>query len=323
MENRTVVPRQIRYLLAVAEHKNFTRAADALGVSQPGLSQQIKQLEDYLGTTLFDRTGRSIRLTDAGETYVAHARKALFELEAGWRALQEVEDLSRGVLRVACTPSFTESLMPKWVHSFHEHYPNVHVYMSEMSLDAIEGALCADESDIGVGFTDVRTEGIQVTPLFEERATLVVSSTHPLRCAGVAITSAQLASLPLVMLVEGFAARTYADAYFRAHKIAPNIAIEANSISAVLRIVQLGGMATVLPQVSGDVPTGLSHLDLPEPITSRTVAILERQRVHRTAAAKAFANIVMSSTRQLGLASSFIDDDLRRPDGTVVRTPRE
>ncbi|VVE02492.1 HTH-type transcriptional regulator CynR [Pandoraea terrigena] len=317
-----MVPRQIRYLLAVAEHKNFTRAADALGVSQPGLSQQIKQLEDYLGTTLFDRTGRSIRLTDAGETYVAHARKALFELEAGWRALQEVEDLSRGVLRVACTPSFSESLMPRWVHSFHERYPNVHVYMSEMSLDAIEAALCADESDIGVGFTDVRTDDILVTPLFEERATLIVSSTHPWRAAGVAITPEQLATVPLVMLVEGFAARTHADTYFRAHKITPNIAIEANSISAVLKVVQLGGMATVLPQVSGDVPIGLSHLDLPEPITRRTVAILERQRVHRTAAAKAFAKLVMSSTLQLG-HGALSADDMRRADTGGLRTRRE
>src|SRR6478735_2675794 len=73
----TMLLRHIRYLLAVAEHRNFTRAAQALHVSQPTLSQQIRQLEVALGALLLDRTGRSVRLTDAGEAYVSHARRAL------------------------------------------------------------------------------------------------------------------------------------------------------------------------------------------------------------------------------------------------------
>ncbi|HAG59332.1 MAG TPA: transcriptional regulator CynR, partial [Arthrobacter bacterium] len=86
--------RHIRYLTAVAEHQNFTRAAEALHVSQPTLSQQIKQLENSLHVQLLDRSGRTVRLTDAGETYLRYARRALRELDAGTRAIHDVQDLT-------------------------------------------------------------------------------------------------------------------------------------------------------------------------------------------------------------------------------------
>jgi len=81
--------RHIRYLQAVAEHQNFTRAAEALHVSQPTLSQQIRQLEDLLQVQLLDRSGRTVRVTDAGEAYLRHARRALQDLDAGRRRTQD------------------------------------------------------------------------------------------------------------------------------------------------------------------------------------------------------------------------------------------
>ena len=107
--------RHIRYFLAVAEHRNFTRAAEALHVSQPTLSQQIRQLEDTLRVQLLDRSGRTIQLTDAGTAYVRYAQRALQDLEAGKRAIHDVQELSRGSLRLAMTPTFTAYLIgPFW-----------------------------------------------------------------------------------------------------------------------------------------------------------------------------------------------------------------
>ena len=83
MPVREVFPRTLQYLIAISEHGSFTKAADTLHVSQPTLSQQIKQLEDTLSTPLLDRSGRTIRLTDAGEIYVHHARRAW--RETPWR----------------------------------------------------------------------------------------------------------------------------------------------------------------------------------------------------------------------------------------------
>ena len=91
-----MLDRHTHYFLAVAEHHGFTRAAAALHVSQPALSQQIRQLEEALGVQVFDRSGRLTRLTDAGEVYLRYARSALQALEEGKRAIHDVEALSRG-----------------------------------------------------------------------------------------------------------------------------------------------------------------------------------------------------------------------------------
>src|SRR5215469_3170202 len=95
--------RHINYFLAVAKHQSFTKAAASLHISQPALSLQIKQMEESLGAQLFDRSGRVTRITDAGEVYLRHAQLAIQELGAGRRAIHDVQDLSRGVLRVAMT----------------------------------------------------------------------------------------------------------------------------------------------------------------------------------------------------------------------------
>ena len=81
MQSKLIFPRSIRYLVAVAEHHSFTRAADVLHVSQLTLSQQIRLLEEALDVQLLDRSGRNVRLTDAGSVYLHHARRALGELE--------------------------------------------------------------------------------------------------------------------------------------------------------------------------------------------------------------------------------------------------
>ena len=91
-----MLPRHLNYFIAVAEHGGFTRAAAILHVSQPALSQQIRQLEETLGVRLFDRSGRNTCLTDAGKVWLIYARRALRELAEGQRALHDVDDLQRG-----------------------------------------------------------------------------------------------------------------------------------------------------------------------------------------------------------------------------------
>src|SRR5260370_29292858 len=96
----------VRYLKAVADHGSFTRAAAALHVSQPALSQQIRQLEGRMGAQLLDRSGRTVRPTDVGEAYLRHVRRALDVLEVCGHAIRDVQDLSSGALRLGFTPSF-------------------------------------------------------------------------------------------------------------------------------------------------------------------------------------------------------------------------
>src|SRR6476619_1144584 len=99
-----MLARPIRYLKAVADHSSFTRAAEALHVSQPALSQQIRELEERMGVQLLDRSGRTVRPTDVGESYLRHVQRALDELEVGRCAIRDVQDLSSGSLRLGFYP---------------------------------------------------------------------------------------------------------------------------------------------------------------------------------------------------------------------------
>ncbi|SPD83278.1 transcriptional regulator [Pseudomonas syringae] len=174
-----VLLRHIRYLLAVSDHGNFTRAAEALHVSQPALSQQIRQLESSLGVQLFDRTRRSVVPTDAGRVYLDHARRCLLELEAGKRALNDVSDLSRGQLRLGVTPTFSEYLIAPLIDRFSALYPGVAIILTELPLEQITEALINEALDLAIGFAGSHAVEIESQPLFDEQLCLVMAKSAP------------------------------------------------------------------------------------------------------------------------------------------------
>ena len=278
--------RHIRYLLAVAEHRNFTRAAQALHVSQPTLSQQIKQLEDTLGAPLLDRSGRSVNLTDAGEAYVRFARLALQDLQAGTRAMHDVQDLSRGHLRLAMTPTFTAYLIGPLLAQFNGLYPGITVGIEELTQDRMETALTQDLLDIGIGFTGEHLPDIACEGLFVEALSVVVSASHPER------HNQQWLAQPMVLLNPGFATRRYIDEYCRGQGIKPQVAMEANSISAIIEIVRNTRLATILPSAIAHAQTGLRAVVINPPLPQRTVALLSRKGGYRSAACRAFVELV-------------------------------
>lgn len=278
--------RHIRYLLAVAEHRNFTRAAEALHVSQPTLSQQIKQLEDTLGAPLLDRSGRSVSLTDAGEAYVRFARLALQDLQAGTRAMHDVQDLSRGSLRLAMTPTFTAYLIGPLLARFNGLYPGITVSVEELTQDRMEAALTEDLLDIGIGFTGEHLPDIACEGVFVEALSVVVSSGH------ADIGQQSWLQQPLVLLNSGFATRRYIDEYFRSQAVKPLIAVEANSISAIIEIVRSTQLATILPSAIAQVQPGLQAVPLRPPLPQRTAALLSRKGGYRSAACRAFVDLV-------------------------------
>lgn len=285
--------RHIRYLLAVAEHQNFTRAAEALHVSQPTLSQQIRQLEEQLGATLLDRSGRAVRTTAAGDAYIAYARRALQDLDAGQRAIHDVQDLSRGLLRLAFTPTFSAYLVGPLVERFGASHPGLSLSVSEMTQDRMEAALAEDGVDLGIAFAGARSDEIDCRPLFQEQLSAVLGRGHPL--AGAArLTLAQLEREPLALLSANFATRGHVDAYFRAHGAVARVAVEANSTSAIAEIVRRGRIVTVLPEAIAGAHAALVALPLEPAPAPRTVALLSRKGAYQSAAALAFAALAAS-----------------------------
>lgn len=284
--------RHIRYLLAVAEHGNFTRAAEALHVSQPTLSQQIIQLEESLGVALLDRSGRTVKVTDVGCVYIEHARKALLELASGRRAILDVQDLGRGELRLATTPTFTAYLVGPLLASFNAKYPGITVRLKEMSLDTIAAAVAADEVDLGIAFSISRSaDDIECEPLLVERLSVVVGTNHRFASRKRSITPQMLTTERLGVLSPDFATRDHVDDYLRSHAVAPAIAIEANTISALIEVIRHSSLVTILPEAIGRQHAGLCNIAITPAPKSRTAALLRRRDAYQSAAAMAFAKL--------------------------------
>lgn len=279
--------RHIRYFLAVAEQGNFTRAAEVLHVSQPTLSQQIKQLEETLQVELFDRSGRRVQLTDAGLAWMRYAQLALQDLDAGKRAIQDVATLERGNLRMAMTPTFTAYLIGPLVDGFYRRYPGITLNIREMTQDRMEALLCDDRLDLGIAFEPVQSADIAATRLFTERLQLVVGKGHYLADRQAALSVAEVQQVPLVLLNGDFATRHYVDEYFRQHAIHPQVAMEANAISAIVEIVRYGQLATILPQAIARGNPLLLPIELSIPMPERHAVLLQRKAGYRSAASRA------------------------------------
>ncbi|MFV8054354.1 transcriptional regulator CynR [Mycobacterium sp. 48b] len=292
--------RHLRYLLAVADHGNFTRAAEALHVSQPTLSQQIKQLEREVGATLLDRSGRTVRLTDAGQVYAEHARLAMQGLDAAARAVHDVQDLTRGHLRIAMTPTITAYLIGPLVRQFHAEHPGVTLTVIETTQDLIEADLLDDRIDLGIAFAGHHTAGVAATALFTETLSLVVGAAHPHAAHVETFAIGDLPTQPLALLSRDFATRNYIDAFFAAHHVTPHIAIEANSISALIEFVRLGTLATVLPDAITQAQADLHPIRPRPPLPSREVVLLHRSAGYQSAAAQAFSSIAVRYAGQAG-----------------------
>lgn len=302
MEEQSVMLRPLRYVLTVADLKNFTRAAEVLHISQPALSQQIRQLESDLGGQLFDRSGRTVSLTDFGRAYIDHVKQALAHLDAGRRALHDVRDLTRGLVRLAYTPTFSEYLIDPALRRFRAAYPAVSIELTEKPLEEIESALARDELDLGIGFTDVRSEEIHAQPLFPERIALVVSKRHVLANWHGPIPADELEAVPMALLSPDFVVRQFADAWFRAHQIRPPVMVQANTLGTVLKLVKQGALASILPTAVMREHEGLVSLAVSPGLPERTVALLTRRNAYSTLAATAFSTTLTQLITDEGFA---------------------
>src|SRR5882757_36106 len=133
--------RHLRYFLRIAELSNLTRAAEQVFVTQSTLSHALRQLEDELGTPLFDRVGRSIRLTKAGRLFREYAERAVNEVGRGITALNEVRGLEGGTLNVGVVPAFAFPLVPRVVASFANRHPKVKIVVQNLRSRALEELL--------------------------------------------------------------------------------------------------------------------------------------------------------------------------------------
>ena len=291
-----MLARPIRYLKAVADHSSFTRAAAALRVSQPALSQQIRELEERMGMQLLDRSGRTVRATDVGEAYLRHVRRALDELEAGDRAIHDVQDLSSGALRLGVTPIY---LLGPLIRRYRDRFPGIVLTITPMVQSEIELALGTDALDVGLARSNVLAEDVDWLPLHTERLSLIVERGHPAANSDAEIHPAALAAMPLALLGPTFSTRAMVDRYLRRNGVQPHVAVEANSTAAIVEIVRLAGLATILPETVAQAHRDLRVVRLTPAIDTRRVALLLRRGGYRSAAARAFVVVAQDYAKAI------------------------
>lgn len=313
MQRKVIYPRSLQYLLAIAEHRSFTRAAEALHVSQPTLSQQIKQLEASLQSMLLDRSGRTVRLTDEGEIYLHYATRAREELSAGRRAINDVQNLSRGSLRLGWTP-ITDYLTCTLLKTFSSLYPGITLSTFEMPQDDIDLAVAEDKIDFGIAFgksveQEVGLGDIGIEVLFKDKLCLAVGRTHPLAVLDITISIEKLEQEPLALLNSSFALRSIIDKYCLKNHVKPRVLVESNSLNVIIEFIQSGTLITALPYSIIQSQSGLHPINLLPELPTKAITLSYRNGGYNSPASKAFKKLATEWAAQRA-----IEEPLRKKE---------
>ncbi|MFF7260865.1 LysR family transcriptional regulator [Streptomyces sp. NPDC008159] len=238
--------RQLEYFVAVAEERNFTRAADRVHISQSGVSAQIRQLERELGAELFDRSARTVTLTVAGKAALEHARAALAAAEAVGQAVGEVTDLIRGRLTVGMVIGCTLTPLFDALASFHQAHPGVEISLLENSSDRLIEGVRTGAVDLAlIGAAAATPEALDALTIISERLVVAVPAGHPL-AKRRRVTLRDVVAHPIVCMPLGTGLRTVFDHACAAQNLQPAIALQASAADAIADLAARGLAVAVL-----------------------------------------------------------------------------
>lgn len=233
---------QLRYVWEVARHDlNVSATAQALFTSQPGISKQIRMLEDELGVEIFGRSGKHLtHVTPAGEAILRIASEILQQTESVKRVAQEYQDETRGELRIATTHTQARYALPRIIHEFSQRFPDVALHMHQGTPMQIAELAASG----GVDFA-IATEAMELfsdlimMPCYRWNRTVVVKRDHELAQGGL-LTLEKLAEYPIVTYVFGFTGRSQLDDAFRSRGLEPHVVITAADADVIKTYVKLG-----------------------------------------------------------------------------------
>lgn len=271
--------RDLRYLVAVGEHRHFGRAADACFVSQPTLSTQIKKLEKELGVELVERTPGNVMLTAVGEQVARRARAMLSEAEDIQAIARQAQDPRAGTVRMGLFPTLAPYLLPHVVPQIHERFPQLELLLVEEKTEVVLQQLHSGRLDVGVLAVPVDARFHQ-EDLFDEDFLLAVPRTHPLADAAEPVDVAVLADADVLLLEEGHCMRDQALSVCRLSGAAEMAGFRATSLETLRQMVAAGVGVTLLPELAVRPPVpasdGIRLLRFADPVPRRRIAMFSR-----------------------------------------------
>lgn len=247
--------RQLRYLLTVEEEKNITRAAQKLFISQSALSHYVKNVEEELGTALFDRSTNPLSLTYAGKCYMDSARRILLEQERLEHELRDITQHMTGKLTVGSSRDRASYMMPRLLPAFAERYPGIEVEVYTDSGKRIMEALRTGRVDLVLLPLQWSKEEAGVSEcLYREELVLAARKgsipKEMLSPSGKTLTKKALSELPFFLLFPEHAMRAFCDSYFKGRGVRPQIKMEFSSNITSYRMASTGMGVTIIPYLT-------------------------------------------------------------------------
>lgn len=256
--------RHLRYFASLAEHLNFTRAAEAVHVAQSTLSHQIKVLEDELGHSLFDRRGRHIMLSEKGALFLPHVLRVLAETENSLRAVSGAKLALSGEVYLGAISTVPFDLLSRTVAELIRRNAGIRVFLLELSGEAIEERIRAGTLDIGVVYKPGSLSGLWYESAYEDEFVLIVGPDHPL-ASRRQIRLGELHGQRLGILSSVESRKLILD-YLQTVGAEPEIVAEINKVPPLLGLVTTGpDIATIAPRRSAELMPGLILVQLAHP----------------------------------------------------------
>ena len=241
--------RQLEYIIAVAEHRHFSHAASACGVSQPALSKQIQEAERLLGVDLFERVRPQLLVTAAGEAVVQQAQRVLNEATVLEHIATNAQDAMSGTLSLGTIPTIAPYLLPPLLVELRRRYPKLRVVLYELQTDHLFQALRAGRVDLALLALPVAGDDFAGRSLFEEPFILATPPDHPLALP-TQVRLSELRHQELMLMEEGHCFRDHALDVCSASRAIEDHRVRATSLTTLSLMVQHGLGATLIPALA-------------------------------------------------------------------------
>lgn len=261
---------QLRYFCAIVDSGSFSRAARQTHVSQPSLSQQIRKLEDELGARLFDRLGRSVRLTEIGQTFLPRARAVLRELEAARGDLAQQENSMRGTIAVGVIPTVAPYLLPPHLTKFSRKFPEAKISIVEEITPILLERLRAASIDLALLALPIRGHEFETFPILSEPLFAALPQEHSLSHRRL-LALRDLRAEPFLLLRDGHCFRENVLAACDRARLHPQIVFESGQFSSLLSMVAAGMGVSLVPEMALDEKSPCAYIPLSDHHATRTI----------------------------------------------------
>ncbi len=248
---------QLRYIREVARQGlNISSAAQSLHTSQPGISKQIRLLEDELGLEIFSRSGKHLtHITQAGEVILQGAEEILRSVENLRQVAQEFNEPTKGSLSIATTHTQARYALPPVIHEFTKQYPDIALHIHQGTPTQIAQMAAAGEVDIAIATEAMEQFPELITlPCYRWNRCVLVPRDHPL-CKLPSLTLEAIAQYPIVTYVSGFTGRSKQDAAFLQKNLTPQVVFTATDADVIKTYVRLGLGIGIIAHMAFDVVT--------------------------------------------------------------------